>query len=104
MVLLADRLTVHSEGDRVQALHAEGNARWTQTLDSGKPLHASAGSILYQIPQRKATLKKGVKLRVDAHQVTGHEIVYLIDEERVETPTTRKPSDRVRIRLKTDSD
>lgn len=104
MVLLADRLTVHSEGDRVQGLHAEGNARWTQTLDSGKPLRASAGSIFYQIPQRKAILKEGVKLRVDAHQVTGHEIVYLIDEERVETPTTRKPSDRVRIRLKTDSD
>jgi len=104
MVLLADQLTVHSEGDRVQALHAEGNARWTQTLDSGKPLRASAGSIFYQIPQRKAILKEGVKLRVDAHQVTGHEIVYLIDEEREETPTTRKPSDRVRIHLKTDSD
>ena len=104
MVLLADRLTVHSEGDRVQALHAEGNARWTQTLDSGKPLRASAGSIFYQLAQRKAILKEGVKLRVDAHQVTGHEIVYLIDEERVETPVTRKPSERVRIRLKTDSD
>ena len=104
MVLLADRLTVHAEGDRVQALHAEGNARWTQILDSGKPLRANAGSIFYQIPQRKATLKKDVNLRVDAHQFTGNEIVYLIDEERVETPVTRKPSERVRIRLKTDSD
>ena len=104
MVLLADRLTVHAEGDQVQALHAEGNARWTQILDSGKPLRANAGSIFYQIPQRKATLKKDVNLRVDAHHFTGNEVVYLIDEERVETPVTRKPSERVRIRLKTDSD
>lgn len=104
MVLLADRLTVHAEGDRVQALHAEGNARWTQVLDSGKPLRASAGSIFYQMPQRKAILKKDVDLRVDAHHFTGNEVVYLIDEERVETPVTRKPSERVRIRLKTDSD
>ena len=104
MVLLADRLTVHAEGDRVQALHAEGNARWTQVLDSGKPLRANAGSIFYQIPQRKAILKKDVNLRVDSHHFTGSEVVYLIDEERVETPVTRKPSDRVRIRLKTDSD
>lgn len=104
MVLLADRLTVHSDNDRVQTLHAEGNARWTQVLDSGKPLRASAGSILYQIRQRKATLKRDVSLRVDAHQFTGEEIVYLIDEERVETSTTRKPSERVRLRLKTGSD
>lgn len=104
MVLLADRLTVLSDDDRVQALHAEGNARWTQILESGKPLQASAGSILYQIRQRKAVLKKNVNLRVDAHQFTGEEVIYLIDEERVETPTTRKPSDRVRIRLKTNSD
>lgn len=104
MVLLADRLTVHSESDQIQALHAEGNARWTQTLDSGKPLRARAGSILYQIRQRKATLKENVDLRVDAHQFTGNEIVYLIDEERVETPPPRKPSDqRIKIRLKTDS-
>ena len=104
MVLLADQLTVHAEGDRVQALHAEGNARWTQILDSGKPLRASAGSIFYQIAQRKAILKGDVDLSVNAHQFTGSEIVYLIDEERVETPVTQKPSDRVRIRLKTDSD
>ena len=104
MVLLADRLTVHAEGDRVQALHAEGNARWTQVLDSGKPLRANAGSIFYQIPQRKAILKKDVNLRVDSHHFTGSEVVYLIDEERVETPVSRKPSERVRIRLKTDSD
>ena len=104
MVLLADRLTVVSDDDRAQALHAEGNARWTQTLGSGKPLRASAGSILYQIRQRKAILKKDVDLRVDAHQFTGEEVVYLIDEERVQTPATRKPSERVRIRLKTDSD
>lgn len=104
MTLLADRLTVHAEGDRVQALHAEGNARWSQVLGSGKSLRASAGSIHYQIPQRKATLKKGVELRVGATQVTGDEIIYLIDEERVETPTARKPSERVRIRLKTGSD
>ncbi len=104
MILLADRLTVISDDDRVQALHAEGNARWTQILDSGKPLRANAGSILYQIRQRKAIMKKNVDLRVDAHQFTGEEVVYLIDEERVQTPATRKPSERVRIRLKTDSD
>lgn len=104
MILLADRLTVISDNDRVQALHAEGNARWTQTLDSGKPLHANAGSILYQIRQRKATLKKNVNLRVDSHQFTGEEVIYLIDEERVQTPATQKPSERIRIRLKTDSD
>ena len=104
MILLADRLTVISDDDRVQALHAEGNARWTQTLDSGKPLRANAGSILYQIRQRKAIMKKNVNLRVDAHQFTGEEVIYLIDEERVETPATRKPSGRIRIRLKTDSD
>ena len=104
MILLADQLTVISDDDRVQALHAEGNARWTQILDSGKPLRANAGSILYQIRQRKAIMKKNVNLRVDAHQFTGEEVIYLIDEERVETPVTRKPSERVRIRLKTDSD
>lgn len=104
MVLLANRLTVHTEGDQVQTLHAEGNARWTQVLDSGKSLSANAGSIFYQIPQRKAVLKKDVDLRVDEHQFTGNEIVYLIDEERVETPAARKPSERVRIRLKTDLD
>ena len=104
MVLLADRLTVHSDDDRVQALHAEGNARWTQILDSGKPLRANAGSILYQIRQRKAILKENVNLRVDAHQFAGEEVIYLIDEERVETPAARKSDERVRIRLKTDSD
>lgn len=104
MVLLADQLTVISDDDRVQALHAEGNARWTQTLDSGKPLRANAGSILYQIRQRKAIMKKNVSLRVAAHQFTGEEVIYLIDEERVQTPATRKPSERVRIQLKTDSD
>ena len=104
MVLLADRLTVHSDDDRIQALHAEGNAHWTQILDSGKPLRANAGSIYYQIRQRKATLKKNVNLRVDAHQFTGEEVIYLVDEERVETPAAQKPSERVRIRLKTDSD
>ena len=104
MVLLADRLTVHAEGDRVQALHAEGNARWTQTLDSGKPLRANAGSIIYQIPKRKMILRENVDLDIDAHRFTGSEIVYLLDEERVETPAARKPSERVRIRLKTDSD
>lgn len=104
MVLLADRLTVHARDDRVQALHAEGNARWTQVLDSGKPLRASAGSIYYQIRQRKATLERNVDLRVDAHQFTGEEVVYLIDEERIETPAAQKPSSRIRIRLQTDSD
>ena len=104
MLLLADQITVHAKDDRVQALHAEGNARWTQTLNSGKPLHANAGSIYYQIRQRKAILKKNVDLRVNAHQFTGEEVVYLIDEERVETPVTHKPSERIRIRLKTDSD
>ena len=93
MILLADRLTVISDNDRVQALHAEGNARWTQILDSGKPLRANAGSILYQIRQRKAVMKKNVDLRVDSHQFTGEEVVYLIDEERVQTPATRKPSE-----------
>ena len=104
MILLADRLTVHAKNDRVQALHAEGNARWTQTLDSGKPLRASAGSIYYQIRQRKATLKKNVDLRANSHQFSGEEIVYLIDEERVETPVAKKSSDRIQLRLKTDSD
>ncbi|MCY4611359.1 MAG: lipopolysaccharide transport periplasmic protein LptA [Gammaproteobacteria bacterium] len=104
MTLLADQLTVISNEDRVQALHAEGNARWIQVLNSGKPLHASAGSILYQIRQRKATLKKNVDLRIGAHQFTGEEVIYLIDEERVETSTTRKSDERIRIRLKTDSD
>lgn len=104
MILLAEQLTVISDDDRVQALHAEGNARWTQILNSGKPLRASAGSILYQIRQRKAIMKKNVDLRVDAHQFTGEEVIYLIDEERVETPTTRKPDERIRIRLKTGSD
>ena len=103
MVLMADRLAVHSDGDRVQALHAEGNARWTQILNSGKPLRASAGSILYQIGQRKAILKEDVDLRVDAHQFTGKEIIYLLDEERVETPAAGKPDERIRIRLETDS-
>lgn len=104
MTLLADRLTVHSENDRVQVLHAEGNARWTQTLDSGKPLRATAGSIYYQVRERKATLKKDVDLHVDAHRLTGEKIVYLIDEERVETSAATQPSERVRIRLKTGSD
>ena len=104
MILLADQVAVHSDDDRVQALHAEGNARWTQTLDSGKLLNASAGSIYYQIRQRKAILKRNVDLRIDAHQFTGEEVVYLIDEERIETPASRKPSERIRIRLKTDSD
>ncbi len=99
MILLSDRLEVHSDGERVQALRAEGNARWTSILASGKPLRANAGSILYQIPQRKATLRGNVQLRVNANQFTGEEIVYLIDEERVETPVARKPSGRVRIRL-----
>ena len=104
MVLISDRLTVHSDDDRVQALHAEGNVRWTQILDSGKPLRASAGSIYYQIRKRKATLKENVNLRVDSFQFTGEEIVYLVEEERVETPVTRKPSERVRIRLQPGAD
>ncbi len=104
MALFSDRLTVHAEGDRIQALHAEGNARWTQVLDSGKPLRARAGSIFYQIPQRRAVLNQDVDLRVDTHQITGEEIIYLIDEERVETPAVRKPDERVRIRLQPDTE
>ena len=104
MILLADRLTVHTENDRVHVLHAEGNARWTQVLDSGKPLHASAGSIYYQLRRRKATLKRNVNLHVGELQFTGEEVVYLLDEERVQTPVAQEPSDRIRIRLKPDSD
>ena len=103
MVLTADKLTVHSKDARVHTLQAEGDARWAQTLDSGKPLRARAGSILYQITQRKAILKSDVSMRVGEHQFTGDQVTYLLDEERIETPAAKKPSERIRIKLRTDS-
>ena len=99
MTLTADKLTVHSDGAKVQSLHAEGNAHWTQTLGSGKPLRADAGSISYQVSTRKVVLKQDVDLRVGAHQFTGEEVTYLLDEERLETPVAGEPSERVHLRL-----
>lgn len=102
MVLRAAKVTAHADERRVQTLHAEGDADWTQTLDSGKPLHAKAGSIYYQFRKRRVILRKNVRMTVGEHSFAGDHLVYLLDEERLETSSDRSAPGRVRLRLRTE--
>ncbi len=102
MVLHADKVTAHANEHRVQVLHAEGNAVWTQTLDSGKPLRARAGSIYYQFQTRRAILRKDVRMTVGKHSFAGEHLVYLLDEERLETSSGQSTPSRVRLHLHTE--
>ena len=102
MVLRADKVTAHADESHVQVLHAEGNAVWTQTLDSGKPLHAWADSIYYQFQKRRAILRKDVRMKVGEHSFAGDHLVYLLDEERLETSSEKSDPGRVRLRLRTE--
>ena len=99
MRLNADQLTVYSDEGKVHILHAQGQGVWTQTLASGKLLSARAGSIRYFLQQRKVVLKQDVHLITDGNEFTGSHVVYLLDEERIETPPGDEDSDQ-RIRLK----
>ena len=101
MVLTSDQLTVRAKDDRVEVLHAEGNARWNQTLTSGRPLQARAHSILYRVRERKAILDGAVNLQSGEGHFTGNRVTYLLDEERIETPQAQHADERVRLRLNT---
>ena len=101
MLLTADQLTVRATDDRVETLHAEGNAHWNQTLASGKPVHAQARSILYRLRERTAILDGTVRLQSGEHRFTGNRVTYLVDEERIQTPAAQRPHERIRLRLNT---
>ena len=97
--LRADRLTVRlDEADAVRELHAEGGGRWEQTLASGRALRAQAESIRYLPQERRAVLERAVRLDSGGHEFRGARLVYLLDEERVETPAGA--DERVRLRLR----
>ena len=99
--LSADQLTVRlDEANAVRELHAEGHGRWEQTLASGRALRAQAGSIRYLPQERRAVLERQVRLDSDGHEFRGARLVYLLDEERVETPADARDGERVRLRLR----
>ena len=99
--LSADRLTVRLDAaDAVRELHAEGGGRWKQTLASGRELRAQAESIRYLPQERRAVLERRVRLDSGGHEFQGARLVYLLDEERVETPADG--GGRVRLRLRPD--
>ena len=98
--LSADRLTVRLDAaDAVRELHAEGGGRWEQTLASGQALRAQAESIRYLPQERRAVLERAVRLDSGGHEFRGARLVYLLDEERVETPADAGGG-RVRLRLR----
>ncbi len=103
MVLQADKLTAHSDDERIQTLHAVGHAVWNQTLESGQRLQARAGDILYQLTQNRAILKEDVHMRVGDHEFTGEHLTYLIDEERLETAADGESQDRIKLQLQVDT-
>lgn len=99
--LSADRLTVRlDEADAVRELHAEGRGRWEQTLASGQALQAEADSIRYLPQERRAVLERRVRLDSGGHEFRGARLVYLLDEERVETAPAAGGDERVRLRLR----
>ena len=101
--LSADRLTVRlDEADAVRELHAEGGGRWEQTLASGRALRAQAESIRYLPQERRAVLERAVRLDSGGHEFRGARLVYLLDEERVET--SAGAGERVRLRLRGGAD
>ena len=102
MVLRAEKVTAYANEHRVQVLHAEGNAIWTQTLDSGKPLRAQAGSIHYQFEDRRAILRHAVHIKVGEDSFAGDHLVYLLDEERLDTSSEGSKPGRVRLQLNTE--
>ncbi len=107
LVLAADTLSVFSEDGKVQRLLAEGDATWTQRLDSGDPMHATAEQISYEISHRKVVLKQQVELRSGDVEFAGDKVIWLLDENRIAAGATpgdqgKQKRQRVRIRLNTD--
>ncbi len=104
LVLAADRVVVLSGDGKVKTLRAEGDARWTQQLDSGEPMLATAEQISYEIANRIVVLRRNVQLQSGEVEFAGDHVIWLLDENRIATSAgekspKKKQRQRVRIRL-----
>ena len=96
--ITGDQLTViRNELPNHEIMIAEGKlATFYQTQDDGKPLHAQANNIHYDVANGKITLKGNAQVKQLDSQINGSEIIYFLDTEELTVTTGNEVSDRVK--------
>lgn len=85
MDVRANKLVVTRNEQGLQSMTAYGSpATYYQMLDSGKPIHAQAKQITYNLKNRTITLLTDAELKQNDNIVTGQRIRYYIDREQME--------------------
>lgn len=97
LVLKAGELssfTDEKSGKRI--LLAKGNpATYSQQVEDGRTVHASATEISYNIDSRVMSLKGNAKVEQDGSQVSADSIVYDIEKQQLTSQSSGKKDDRV---------
>ncbi|MEC4725620.1 lipopolysaccharide transport periplasmic protein LptA [Shewanella sp. D64] len=77
------------EGSGGRILVATGNpATYSQIMEDGRPAHASAKEIRYELSKRTLILKGNATLEQDGSQVTGDQIQYNIAKQQLIAEST----------------
>lgn len=81
----ADKVEVIRHGERgAEEMIAHGQpATFFQILDNGKPVHAQANELRYQLKQRLVTLSRNAEVKQEDSKVSGDLIRYDIEKQQI---------------------
>ncbi|MDA7747009.1 lipopolysaccharide transport periplasmic protein LptA [Psychromonas sp.] len=96
--ITADKLTVIRGNESNQEIMiAEGNvATFYQTQNDGKPLHAEANTVTYDVAAGKITLTKNAQVKQLDSQINGSEIIYFLGSQELSVTTDQNKQERVK--------
>lgn len=98
VIIKGDQVAVHFDADsQVTHIIADGQLAYfqQQTNAAGELVQAWGKTIRYQVDGDRLTLTEQAKLDQRGNSFSGHEIVYLIDEDRVKASAAADGSQRV---------
>ncbi len=81
----ADKVEVIRHGERgAEEMIAHGRpATFFQILDNGKPVHAEANELRYQLKERLVILSRNAEVRQEDSRVSGDRIRYDIEKQQI---------------------
>ncbi|GLP95829.1 lipopolysaccharide transport periplasmic protein LptA [Paraferrimonas sedimenticola] len=97
MEIKADRLTAQTNEDKTaKVLVATGQpATYEQVMENGAPASASAEEIRYDIATSTLTMIGNASLEQTGNKVTGHQIRYNMETQRIIAESSQGSNDRV---------